>query len=114
MVHDGADVAAGVGHARRTPARRRQGGAAYRASGFNRCEGGSPRSRHLANAALDFDLAPTVDAVARLCDFCKEQGPRHRFGLGFYDARRIHVDSTQHRTWGRDYTRATSLCMDGS
>ena len=83
----------------------------YRTDGFNRCEGGSPRSRHRANAALDFDLAADADVVSRLCSFWQQAGPRHGFGLGFYDARRIHVDSTRHRTWGRDYTRATSLCM---
>lgn len=83
----------------------------YRTEGFNRCEGGSPRSRHRANAALDFDLAAGADVVSRLCDFWKQAGSRHRFGLGFYDARHIHVDSTRHRTWGGAYTRATSLCM---
>ena len=37
-------------------------------------------------------------------------GAEHRFGLGFYSPTRIHVDTAGFRTWGRDYTRRTSLC----
>jgi uncharacterized protein YcbK (DUF882 family) len=81
---------------------------AWRSDTFNRCEGGSTRSKHLANVALDFDL--DVDATARLCDWWRAHGARHRFGLGFYDARRIHVDTAGFRTWGGDYTRRTSRC----
>lgn len=80
---------------------------------FNACERGSRLSRHLANAALDFDLPAAVDA-SRLCRFWRQQGAQHRFGLGFYDPRRIHVDARGHRTWGRDYTRRTSLCVSAS
>lgn len=84
---------------------------AYRDPVFNRCEGGSSRSKHLANNALDFDLArATPSEVARLCAWWQRHGPALKLGLGFYDADKIHVDTSGFRTWGYDYTRKTSLC----
>lgn len=82
----------------------------YRDASFNRCEGGSPLSRHLANAALDFDLTAQEGGIARLCDYWRRYGRERRFGLGFYSDHQIHVDTTGYRTWGGDYTRKTSLC----
>lgn len=82
---------------------------AWRSPAFNKCEGGSTRSRHLDNNALDFDVAGHVD-VARLCDYWRKHGAARRFGLGFYSPGEIHVDTTGFRTWGHDYHRGTSLC----
>lgn len=83
---------------------------AYRTDAFNRCEGGSKLSRHRLNNAIDFDLAPDSARLQSLCDFWRTNGSRWRFGLGFYDDRRIHVDTSGFRTWGSDYTRRTSPC----
>ncbi len=83
----------------------------YRTVAFNTCERGSARSRHLDNAAIDFDLVPNAEVTARLCGYWRQHGARHRFGLGFYDLERIHVDTRGYRTWGRDHTRRTSLCV---
>jgi hypothetical protein len=83
---------------------------AYRTDAFNRCEGGSKLSRHRLNNAIDFDLAPDPARLQSLCDFWRTNGSRWRFGLGFYDDRRIHVDTSGFRTWGSDYTRRTSPC----
>jgi hypothetical protein len=80
----------------------------YRSPAVNQCSGGSSRSRHVLNNALDFDL--TDDGhVAALCDFWRRQGPASR--LGFYSPTRIHIDTAGHRTWGTDYRRGTSLCV---
>ena len=87
---------------------------AYRTDALNRCEGGSRLSRHRMNNAIDFDLAPDPARLQSLCDFWRTNGSRWRFGLGFYDGRRIHVDTSGFRTWGSDYTRRTSLCSTGT
>ncbi len=81
----------------------------YRDAGFNQCEGGSSRSRHMLNSALDFDAVPAGQQTA-LCDWWKAHGQRHGFGLGFYSQDRIHVDTAGYRTWGGDYTRRSSPC----
>jgi uncharacterized protein YcbK (DUF882 family) len=85
---------------------------AWRSPEFNRCEGGSTGSKHLANNALDFDLRASPDTLPRLCAWWRRHGRDRRFGLGFYDATRIHVDTSGFRTWGLDYTRRTSLCTE--
>lgn len=86
-------------------------GSAYREPVFNRCEGGAERSKHTVNAALDFDLTAADPALrGRLCDYWRRQGGARRFGLGFYADDAIHIDTAGHRTWGRDYTRRSSLC----
>lgn len=82
---------------------------AWRSSEFNDCEGGSLRSRHLGNNALDFDIAGGTD-VAALCSYWRLHGTTKRFGLGFYSPTAIHVDTSGFRTWGRDHHRRTSLC----
>ncbi len=83
---------------------------AYREAGFNRCEGGAGRSRHRLGGAYDLDLPADIDA-ARLCAFWRRRGPATGFGLGFYDRRRLHVDTAGMRSWGLDYTRKTSPCL---
>ncbi|ALN56860.1 peptidase, family M15 [Lysobacter enzymogenes] len=82
----------------------------YRAPEFNRCEGGSRQSRHMAGGAYDLELAADTDG-ARLCAFWRRRGLATGFGLGFYDRRRLHVDTAGLRTWGGDYTRKTSPCL---
>jgi len=82
----------------------------YRSPELNRCSGGSSRSRHVLNNALDFDLADDRHVVA-LCDFWRREGPSLAMGLGFYTPTRIHIDTAGHRTWGTDHRRGTSLCM---
>jgi hypothetical protein len=82
----------------------------YREPALNRCEGGSTRSRHLRGGAYDFDLTADAD-IAALCGFWRRRGPNSGFGLGFYDRRRLHIDTAGFRTWGSDYRRPTSLCI---
>lgn len=85
----------------------------YRTPDVNRCSGGSSRSRHVLNNALDFDLADDRHVIA-LCDFWRTQGPSLAMGLGFYTPTKIHVDTAGHRTWGTDHRRGTSLCMQAA
>jgi hypothetical protein len=82
----------------------------YRSADVNRCSGGSSRSRHLLNNALDFDLADDT-RVAALCAFWRTRGPSLAMGVGFYTPTRIHIDTAGHRTWGTDHRRGTSLCV---
>jgi hypothetical protein len=86
----------------------------YRDDALNTCSGGSPRSRHVLNNALDFDLPADGDRVAQLCRFWRRQGPSLDMGLGFYTPTRIHIDTSGFRTWGRDHHRGTSLCVTGA
>lgn len=76
----------------------------------NQCSGGSSRSQHLANRALDLDLDPAVPP-ARLCGYWRRHGPDRAMGLGFYSPERIHIDTAGFRTWGTDHRRGTSLCI---
>ncbi|WP_242108596.1 D-Ala-D-Ala carboxypeptidase family metallohydrolase [Luteimonas aquatica] len=85
-------------------------GSAYRGATLNRCEGGSTRSQHLRNAALDFDLPADPSRIARLCAHWRKAGASSGFGLGLYDNRHVHVDSAGYRTWGSDYRRRSSPC----
>ena len=82
----------------------------YRDPALNTCAGGSTRSRHVANNALDFDLPDSPDNIARLCEYWRSKGPALKLGLGFYTDTRIHLDTSGFRTWGADHTRKTSLC----
>lgn len=82
----------------------------YRDETLNRCAGGSARSRHVSNNALDFDLSESPDNVKRLCDFWRSEGPALKLGLGFYTDTTIHLDTSGFRTWGSDHSRRTSLC----
>lgn len=82
----------------------------YRAPDFNCCEGGSRQSRHMSGGAYDLELSADTDG-ARLCGFWRRRGAATGFGLGFYDRRRLHVDTAGVRTWGGDYSRKTSPCL---
>lgn len=83
----------------------------YRDPELNRCAGGADRSKHLLNTAVDFDLPPSDDNVARLCAFWREHGQASNMGLGFYTPTAIHIDTAGYRTWGSDFTHRTSLCL---
>jgi uncharacterized protein YcbK (DUF882 family) len=83
----------------------------YRDERINRCAGGSAGSKHRENRAIDFDLPPNPDNVARLCAFWREHGPSLDLGLGFYTPTAIHIDTAGFRTWGSDHHRGTSLCV---
>jgi hypothetical protein len=85
---------------------------AWRSPDINHCEGGSARSRHLHNNALDFDVALDEGDRRRLCEFWRRSGADAKFGLGFYRPTKIHVDTSGFRTWGPSYRRASSLCLD--
>ena len=85
-------------------------GSSFRDEALNRCEGGSGRSRHRINNALDFDIAPSKHGITRLCAYWRKHGPARGVGLGFYSDHQIHVDTSGFRTWGGDFTRRSSLC----
>jgi hypothetical protein len=82
----------------------------YRDPAMNACAGGSARSRHLQNRAIDFDLPRRGDNFERLCTFWREHGQALDMGLGFYTPTAIHIDTAGYRTWGGDHTWRTSLC----
>lgn len=81
----------------------------YRPETYNRCEGGSPRSRHLQNLAIDLETAGKADPT-RLCAAWRRLGPQRGWGLGFYAPNRIHLDTAGFRTWGYSYHADSSLC----
>lgn len=83
----------------------------YRDADGNRCAGGSARSKHTENRAIDFDLPPGADSVDKLCAFWREHGQTLNLGLGFYTPTAIHLDTAGFRTWGSDHHRGTSLCV---
>lgn len=83
----------------------------YRDPAMNTCAGGSARSKHLENRAIDFDLPKRGDNVERLCAFWREYGQALNMGLGFYTPTAIHIDTAGFRTWGDDHRRGTSLCV---
>lgn len=84
----------------------------YRNETLNQCVGGSSRSRHLSNNALDLDIPRTAGNIKRLCAYWRKQGPALNLGLGFYTETKIHLDTSGFRTWGSDYTWRTSLCTE--
>jgi hypothetical protein len=83
---------------------------AWRDAAFNSCEGGSRGSRHLGNQAVDIEFDADAASTRRLCAYWRRHGARAGFGLGFYTATKIHVDTTGFRTWGFDHHRRSSLC----
>ncbi|MGL4767486.1 MAG: D-Ala-D-Ala carboxypeptidase family metallohydrolase [Formosimonas sp.] len=84
----------------------------YRDESLNRCAGGSAKSKHLTNHALDVQLqgADAVQRYADLCTFWRQNGAKLNFGLGFYSDQQVHIDGAGWRTWGADYTRKSSPC----
>ncbi len=97
----------------------------FRDAELNACAGGSLGSKHVQNAAVDFRLtgdqgteAGMLQSKAALCQFWREHGAEHNLGLGVYASGQIHLDTKGYRTWGADYSSATSPCaipvMEGS
>ena len=95
----------------------------YRSPELNVCAGGAARSRHISFEALDLLLVnrrTDLDALyPELCAMQEEAGPESGMGLGaYYDPSdpvynregRFHIDAAGYRSWGRSYTRATSIC----
>ncbi len=93
----------------------------YRDPDLNQCANGSPGSKHVHNAALDFRIGsenPTdisemekiADAKYKLCRFWRENGESLNLGLGVYASGQIHIDTQGYRTWGPDLTKNSSIC----
>jgi hypothetical protein len=95
----------------------------YRTAELNACARGAARSKHISFQALDLWLVePPKDLDAhyrKLCDIQERAGPDSRMGLGaYYDPKdkdynpegRFHIDGAGYRSWGRSYTRASSIC----
>lgn len=92
----------------------------YRDPDLNECANGSPGSKHVHNAALDFrvgsenpdigELERIAEAKYKLCIFWQANGERLNLGLGVYASGQIHIDTQGFRTWGPDHTRSSSIC----
>lgn len=95
----------------------------YRSPELNVCAGGAARSRHIAFQALDLVLVDRPGDLGQhyrnLCMLQEAAGPDSAMGLGaYYDPSdplynregRFHIDAAGYRSWGRSYTRATSIC----
>lgn len=88
----------------------------YRNEELNACSNGAPKSAHRQFFALD--LTPVNKAIARadmigsVCTAHARQGDAYDAGLGFYNGRRFHVDSSGFRKWGANGKGATSPCLN--
>ncbi|MCJ7421405.1 hypothetical protein [Sphingomicrobium astaxanthinifaciens] len=75
----------------------------YRNPYLNSCAGGSARSVHRSNIALD--VVPRYpfergELMNRLCTVHARYGRRYDAGFGFYVGLRFHVDAWKYRIWG--------------
>ena len=75
----------------------------YRNPYLNSCAGGSARSVHRSNIALD--VVPRYpfargELMNRLCTMHARYGRRYDAGFGFYVGLRFHVDTWKYRIWG--------------
>ena len=86
----------------------------YRNVDLNRCAGGKPASKHLANAALDLRLSPASAASEHeaLCGFWRRHGREHRMGLGLYRSGQVHIDTQGYRQWDPRLTPGVPPCRD--
>jgi hypothetical protein len=88
---------------------------AYRNGELNACSNGAPKSAHREFLALD--LTPVNNKLGRsamirsVCQAHAREGQKYDVGLGFYNGRRFHVDSSGFRKWGADGRGATSPCV---
>ncbi|WP_260482762.1 hypothetical protein [Sphingomicrobium flavum] len=85
----------------------------YRNPYLNSCAGGSARSVHRANIAID--LVPRYpfergDLMSRLCTIHARHGRDHDAGLGVYQGIRFHIDTWQYRTWGISEAEGGDQC----
>lgn len=77
----------------------------YRNPYLNSCAGGSARSVHRNNSAID--MVPVYpfergELMSRLCTVHARDGRRYDVGFGFYVGLRFHVDTWKYRIWGVD------------
>ena len=75
----------------------------YRNPYLNSCAGGSARSVHRNNIALDVVPRYPFDRnelMSRLCTIHARYGKRYDAGFGFYVGIRFHVDAWKYRIWG--------------
>ncbi len=93
----------------------------YRSPELNVCARGASRSKRLEFAALDLatvDRKEGRELYRKLCRMHADAGDDSRMGLGAYfdlddseyGGGRFHIDAEGYRSWGRDYTRASSPC----
>lgn len=86
----------------------------YRDEALNTCSGGAKRSAHRSYYALDLvPLRADLDRqtlIQRMCAVHAASGAKSNIGLGFYTARRFHIDAARFRHWGPDGTTNTSPC----
>lgn len=85
----------------------------YRYPALNTCAGGSARSKHLSNGALDMRFKSPADeqqTFPKLCEYWRQHGATQAMGLGFYPGGQIHIDTQGFRTWGQDYSAKSSPC----
>lgn len=86
----------------------------YRDEALNACSGGARHSAHRTYYALDLvPLTANLDRamlIDRMCAVHAGKGAQYNIGLGFYSARRFHIDSKSFRRWGADGTGKTSPC----
>ena len=81
----------------------------YRDPRLNRCAGGAVASAHTQSFAVDLLLPPWADPNP-LCTFWQTHGKTWNMGLGRYPSGRIHIDTAGFRTWGGDFSAASSFC----
>lgn len=91
----------------------------YRDPAANICIRGAKGSKHLNNTAIDFQLedssANNIQMVEqRLCRYWKQYGRSKQMGLGIYGRGRFHIDVQGYRTWGKDYKRVSSACLQSA
>lgn len=96
----------------------------FRSDEMNTCIGGAKHSKHTQNHAVDFKVLnaqqkPYSDAEyqqieQQLCAFWHKSGKALNMGLGIYPGHSFHIDVAGYRTWGGDYRRQSSPCIDDS
>ncbi|WP_265569804.1 hypothetical protein [Sphingomicrobium nitratireducens] len=77
----------------------------YRNPHLNSCAGGSARSAHRSNFAIDFVPRWNFergDLMRRLCAVHRRDGQPLEIGFGFYQGIRFHLDNAGYRLWGID------------
>lgn len=93
--------------------------ATYRNPELNQCVKGAQKSKHLQNFAVDFHVLNPKETHVQasrkleqsLCEFWRKEGKRYKMGFGVYGNNRFHIDTQGYRTWGKNYSSATSPCL---
>jgi hypothetical protein len=96
----------------------------YRPPQFNNCIGGAKGSKHMSYGAFDLVALKQPDQKTlfkTLCQTWSKTPASRQFGLGaYFDPKRrkdnpngrFHVDAFGQRTWGYDFTRSSSYCVN--